>query len=39
MEIKSLGKTDFGTIFKAFNQAFADYEIQLKDTEILKSIK
>jgi len=27
MEIKSLAKTDFDTIFKAFNQAFADYEI------------
>lgn len=28
MEIKSLEKTEFETIFKAFSQAFADYEIQ-----------
>ena len=34
MEIKSLGKTDFETIFKAFNQAFADYEIQLNREQL-----
>jgi ribosomal protein S18 acetylase RimI-like enzyme len=28
-KIKSLGKTDIGIIYKAFNQAFADYEIQI----------
>ncbi len=37
MEIKSLGKTDFETIFNAFGQAFADYDIQL-NTEELKSM-
>ncbi|MDR2917012.1 MAG: GNAT family N-acetyltransferase [Tannerella sp.] len=34
MEIKSLGKTDFETIFKAFSQAFADYDIQLNAEEL-----
>ena len=29
MEIKPLTKIDFDIIFKAFNQAFADYEVQL----------
>jgi ribosomal protein S18 acetylase RimI-like enzyme len=34
MNIKSLAKTDFETIFKAFNQAFADYEIQLNREQL-----
>ena len=34
MEIKSLGKTDFETIFKAFNQAFSDYEVQLNREQL-----
>ena len=34
MEIKSLEKTDFETIFKAFSQAFADYDIQLNAQEL-----
>ena len=34
MEIKSLGKTDFATIIKAFSQAFADYDIQLNADEL-----
>ena len=34
MEIKSLGKTGFETIFKAFNQAFADYEVQLNKEQL-----
>ncbi|MDR0436800.1 MAG: GNAT family N-acetyltransferase [Bacteroidales bacterium] len=34
MEIKSLGKTDFETIAKAFIQAFADYDIQLNAEEL-----
>ena len=34
IEIKSLGKTNFETIFKAFNQAFADYEMQLNYDEL-----
>ena len=28
MEIKSLEKTDFDTLFRAFGRAFADYEVQ-----------
>jgi ribosomal protein S18 acetylase RimI-like enzyme len=34
MEIKSLKKTDFETIFKAFGQAFADYEMQVNAEEL-----
>ncbi len=34
MEIKSLGKTGFETIIKAFSQAFADYDIQLNAGEL-----
>ena len=34
IEIKSLGKTKFETIFKAFSKAFADYEIQLNADEL-----
>jgi ribosomal protein S18 acetylase RimI-like enzyme len=34
MEIKSLGKTGFETIFKAFSQSFADYEIQINTDEL-----
>lgn len=34
MEIKSLGETYFETIIKAFNQAFADYEIQPNAEEL-----
>jgi len=34
MEIKSLGKTDFKTIFTAFSKAFADYDIQLNAHEL-----
>ncbi len=34
MEIKSLEKTNFETIFKAFSQAFADYNIQLNAEEL-----
>lgn len=37
MEIRSLGKTDFDTIFESFNQAFADYEVQL-DKEQLRAM-
>jgi len=39
MEIKSLGKTDFDTIFKAFSRAFADYEIQVNSDEFQKMLK
>jgi len=34
MEIKTLGKTDFVTIIKAFSLAFADYDIQLNAEEL-----
>jgi len=33
MEIKSLTNTDFETIFKAFSQAFADYEVQINEKQ------
>ena len=39
IEIKSLAKTEFDTIFKAFNQAFADYEIQLNDEQLKAMMK
>jgi ribosomal protein S18 acetylase RimI-like enzyme len=39
MEIKSLAKTDFETIFKAFNQAFADYEMQLNSEQLFAMLK
>src|SRR5574344_243593 len=34
MEIKSLGKIDFKTIFSAFSNAFANYDIQLNADEL-----
>ncbi len=34
MKIKSLAKTTFDTIFEAFNQAFADYELQLNKAQL-----
>jgi len=39
MQIKPLNKIDFGTIFKAFNQAFADYEIQLDSVQLQSMLK
>ena len=39
MEIKSLEQTNFETIFKAFSQAFADYEIQLNAEELKTMLK
>lgn len=39
MEIKSLIETDFDTIFRAFNQAFADYEIQLDRQQLQTMVK
>ena len=39
MEIRSLENTTFETIFKAFNQAFADYEIQINAEELKKMLK
>ena len=34
MEIRSLQETDFDIQFKAFQSAFADYEIQLNKQEL-----
>ena len=34
MEIKSLEKTDFNTLFRAFGRAFADYEVQLNAEQL-----
>ena len=34
MEIKSLGNTPFSTLFQAFGQAFADYEMQLDSLQL-----
>ncbi|NMC60258.1 MAG: GNAT family N-acetyltransferase, partial [Candidatus Methanofastidiosa archaeon] len=39
MEIKSLAKIDFGMIFKAFNQAFAGYEVQLNSVQLQSMLK
>ena len=38
MEIKSLEKTSFGTLFEAFGQAFADYEVQLDKTQLRRML-
>lgn len=39
MEIRSLGKTDFSTIFRAFEQAFADYDVQLDKAQLQAMLK
>lgn len=39
MEIKSLGQTNFNTVFEAFNQAFADYEMQLNKAQLQIMLK
>lgn len=39
MEIKSLANADIDTIFDAFSQAFADYELQLNKTQLQKMLK
>ncbi|MDR2084186.1 MAG: GNAT family N-acetyltransferase [Bacteroidales bacterium] len=39
MEIKSLNKTDFDAIFKAFNTAFIDYELQLNKVQLQAMFK
>ena len=39
MEIKSLEKTSFGTLFEAFGQAFADYEVQLDKTQLRRMLR
>ncbi|WP_294142224.1 GNAT family N-acetyltransferase [uncultured Sanguibacteroides sp.] len=39
MEIKSLGKTDFETVFEAFYQAFVDYEVQLNRMQLQTMLK
>lgn len=39
MEIKSLGNTSHDKLFHAFEQAFADYELQLNKAELLTMLK
>jgi len=39
MEIRSLSRIDFDTIFSAFSQAFADYEIQFSKAQLQNMIK
>jgi len=39
MQIKPLIKIDFSTIFGAFNQAFADYEMQLNAAQLQAMLK
>lgn len=39
MEIKSLINTSYDDLFEAFEQAFADYEVQLNKTELRKMMK
>lgn len=39
MKIKSLGSTGSGKLFEAFQQAFADYEVQLSKDEHLAMLK
>ncbi len=39
MEIKSLSRTDFNTIFEAFGRAFADYELQLNKVQLETMLK
>ena len=39
MEIKSLENTCFGTLFEAFGQAFADYEVQLDKTQLRRMLR
>jgi len=39
MEIKSLSNTNFDAIFKAFNKAFSDYEIQLNYEQLQAMLK
>ena len=39
MEIKTLSQTDFDAIFQAFNQAFADYEMQLNKLQLQTMLK
>ena len=39
MEIKSLSNISFDELFGAFEQAFADYEIQLNKAELMTMLK
>ena len=39
MEIKSLDNTSHDKLFQAFEQAFADYELQLNKAELLTMLK
>ena len=39
MEINSLSKIEFDTIFKAFSEAFADYDVQLNSEQLQTMLK
>jgi ribosomal protein S18 acetylase RimI-like enzyme len=39
MEIRSLGNTSFNELFRAFEQAFIDYEIQLNKAQLQSMLK
>ena len=39
MEIRSLADTDFDTLYEAFSQAFADYEVQINGTQLRRMLK
>ena len=39
MEIKSLDSICFDELFETFEQAFADYEVQLNKSELLTMLK
>lgn len=39
MEIKSLADTGFEALFRAFSAAFADYEMQLNETQLRRMLK
>lgn len=39
MEIRSLADTDFDTLYEAFSQAFADYEVQINGAQLRRMLK
>lgn len=39
MEIKSLADTGFEALFRAFSAAFANYEMQLNETQLRRMLK
>ena len=39
MEIRSLADTAFDTLYEAFSQAFADYEVQINGAQLRRMLK